>query len=112
VDVPGESLSYVFLEKLPYPSLGDPIEAARMTTVENAGGNPFYDYQSPKMVITLKQGFGRLIRSTDARGAAILLDKRLRNSLQNRASPGRRRAMASIPVTGALTAIHSQTTAC
>jgi len=81
VDVPGESLSYVFLEKLPYPSLGDPVEAARTNAVENAGGNAFYDYLLPKMVITFKQGFGRLIRAADDKGAAILLDKRLRNSL-------------------------------
>jgi len=81
VDVPGPSLSYVFLEKLPYPSLGDPIEAARMTAVESAGGNAFYGYLLPKMIIVLKQGFGRLIRKGDDRGAAILLDKRLRSSL-------------------------------
>ena len=81
VDVPGESLSYVFLEKLPYPSLGDPVEAARMNAVENAGGNAFYGYLLPKMIITLKQGFGRLVRAADDKGAAILLDKRLRNSL-------------------------------
>ncbi len=81
VDVPGTSLSYVFLEKLPYPSMGDPVEAARMSAVENAGQNSFYDYLLPKMIIILKQGFGRLIRSADDRGAAILLDKRLRNSL-------------------------------
>jgi len=81
VDVPGSSLSYVFLEKLPYPSIGDPVEAARMSAVENAGRNAFYDYLLPKMVIILKQGFGRLIRSATDTGAAILLDKRLRNSL-------------------------------
>ena len=54
--MPGESLSYVFLEKLPYPSIGDPVEASRMNAVEAAGGNPFYDYLLPKMVILLKQG--------------------------------------------------------
>ena len=81
VDVPGQSLSYVFMEKLPYPSLGDPVEAARMSAVESAGGNSFYDYLLPKMIIVLKQGFGRLIRSANDRGAVILLDKRLRNSL-------------------------------
>lgn len=80
VDVPGESLSYVFLEKLPYPSIGDPIEAARMNAVEATGGNPFYGYLLPKMVILLKQGFGRLIRSAADRGAAVLLDKRLRSA--------------------------------
>lgn len=81
VDVPGNSLSYVLLEKLPYPNLGDPIEAARMGAVENAGGNSFADYLLPRMVIVLKQGFGRLIRATGDRGAVVLLDKRLRNSL-------------------------------
>src|SRR5579875_1288395 len=81
VDVPGDSLSYVFLEKLPYPSLGDPIEAARMGAVANAGGNAFYDYLLPRMIIVLKQGFGRLIRSVSDKGAVVLLDKRLRSSL-------------------------------
>lgn len=81
VDVPGPSLSYVFLEKLPYPSLADPIESARMSAVEAAGGNPFYSYLLPKMIILLKQGFGRLIRSADDRGVAILLDKRLRSAM-------------------------------
>jgi ATP-dependent DNA helicase RecQ len=81
VDVEGAALSYVFLEKMPYPSLGDPVEAARMDAVERQGQNPFYGYLLPKMVFMLKQGFGRLIRTADDRGAAILLDKRLRNSL-------------------------------
>ncbi|GCE12487.1 RecQ family ATP-dependent DNA helicase [Tengunoibacter tsumagoiensis] len=91
VDVPGKSLSYVFLEKLPYPSLGDPVEAARMSAVENAGGSSFTDYLLPKMITILKQGFGRLIRSADDRGAIILLDKRLRNSLY------RHEVLASLP---------------
>ncbi len=81
VDVSGPSLSYVFLEKLPYPSLGDPVEAARMGAIENAGGSAFFDYLLPKMIIVLKQGFGRLIRDADDKGAAVLLDKRLRSSL-------------------------------
>lgn len=81
VDVSGPSLSYVFLEKLPYPSLGDPVEAARMNAIENAGGSAFFDYLLPKMIIVLKQGFGRLIRAVDDKGAAVLLDKRLRSSL-------------------------------
>jgi ATP-dependent DNA helicase RecQ len=80
VDVPGESLSYLFLEKLPYPSIGDPVESARMGAVEAAGGDPFFEYLLPKMVIVLKQGFGRLIRTATDRGAAVLLDKRLRSA--------------------------------
>ena len=81
VDVPGPSLSYVFLEKLPYPSIADPVENARMSAVEESGGDPFYQYLLPKMVILLKQGFGRLIRAADDRGVAVLLDKRLRTAL-------------------------------
>jgi len=81
VDVAGPSLSYVFLEKLPYPSIGDPVEATRMGAVEAAGGDPFRQYLLPKMVMVLKQGFGRLIRSPDDHGAAILLDKRLRGAM-------------------------------
>lgn len=81
VDVPGESLSYLFLEKLPYPSLGDPVEAARMSAIEAAGGDAFHGYMLPNMTIRLKQGFGRLIRSETDRGVAILLDKRLRNAM-------------------------------
>src|SRR5439155_21611677 len=59
---------------------GDPVEAARMGAVEAAGGNAFHDYLLPKMVILLKQGFGRLIRTASDRGAAVLLDKRLRGA--------------------------------
>jgi ATP-dependent DNA helicase RecQ len=81
VDVPGESLSYLFLEKLPYPSMAEPIEAARMSAVEAAGGDPFYSYLLPRMIMELKQGFGRLIRSATDHGAAILLDKRLRSAM-------------------------------
>src|SRR5579883_2066332 len=62
-----------------------------MGAVENAGGNSFYDYLLPKMVIILKQGFGRLIRKADDKGAVVLLDKRLRSSLY------RREVLASLP---------------
>ena len=68
-----------------------PSKSARMGAVENAGGNAFYDYMLPKMIIILKQGFGRLIRSNDDKGAVILLDKRLRSSLY------RREVLASLP---------------
>src|SRR5262249_24891115 len=71
VDVPCESLSYFFLEKVPYPTLGDPVEAARMNAVETSGGDAFYQYLLPKMIILLKQGFGRLIRTASDHGAAI-----------------------------------------
>lgn len=80
VDVPGPSLSYVLMSKLPFPSLGDPLEAARMTAVERSGRSGFYDYLLPKMIFEFKQGFGRLMRSKDDRGVVILFDKRLRSA--------------------------------
>ena len=76
IDVPGKSLSFVFMSKMPFPSLGDPVESARVAAVERAGGNGFYDYFLPKTIFTFKQGFGRLLRLKEDRGAVILLDKR------------------------------------
>jgi len=81
VNVPGESLSYVFIEKFPFPSLGDPLEGARMNAVERNGGDGFYQYLLPRAIFQFKQGFGRLIRSKDDRGAVIMLDKRLRSAM-------------------------------
>jgi len=80
IDVPGRSLSFVLLSKMPFPSLGDPLEAARNAAVERAGGNSFYDYFLPRTIFTLKQGFGRLLRTKDDRGAVVLFDKRLRSA--------------------------------
>ena len=80
VDIPGSSLSFVFMSKMPFPSLGDPLEAARNAAVERAGGNSFYDYFLPRTIFTFKQGFGRLLRSESDRGAVILFDKRLRSA--------------------------------
>ncbi|HYO91723.1 MAG TPA: RecQ family ATP-dependent DNA helicase, partial [Pyrinomonadaceae bacterium] len=80
IDVPGPSLSFVFMSKMPFPSLGDPLEAARNAAVERAGGNSFYDYFLPRTIFTFKQGFGRLLRSETDRGAVILFDKRLRGA--------------------------------
>jgi ATP-dependent DNA helicase RecQ len=80
IDVPGRSLSFVFMSKMPFPSLGDPLESARLTAVERGGGNGFYDYFLPKTIFTFKQGFGRLLRAKDDRGAVVLLDKRLRGA--------------------------------
>ena len=77
VDVPGPSLSFLVLEKLPYPHLRDPIIEARLDLVRRKSGNDFDDYLLPEMIIALKQGFGRLVRSRDDRGAVLLLDRRL-----------------------------------
>jgi ATP-dependent DNA helicase DinG len=74
VDVQGEQLSCVIIDRLPFAVPSDPVVAAR---VKADGGNAFFQYQVPSAVITLKQGFGRLIRSLHDRGLLVLLDNRI-----------------------------------
>src|SRR5438270_11485344 len=77
VDVQGEQLSCVIIDRLPFAVPIDPVVAARVKAIDAGGGNAFFEYQVPSAVITLKQGFGRLIRSLHDRGLLALLDNRI-----------------------------------
>ena len=84
VDVQGEQLSCVIIDKLPFAVPNDPVVAARIRAIDEDGGNAFLDYQVPSAVISLKQGFGRLIRSLHDRGLLCLLDNRILNKRYGR----------------------------
>lgn len=104
VDVQGEALSCVIIDRLPFAVPNDPVVAARMKFIEEAGGKPFFDYQVPSAVIALKQGFGRLIRSLDDRGVLVLLDPRIRQKRYGQAF------LESLPpyrVTGTITDVQA-----
>ncbi len=87
VDVRGDSLSLVAIDKLPFGVPTDPINAARSRLVEDAGGSPFMDLALPEAVLSLKQGVGRLIRSQTDRGVVALLDVRASKTRWGRAFP-------------------------
>ncbi|MEW7996754.1 MAG: helicase C-terminal domain-containing protein, partial [Candidatus Thiodiazotropha endolucinida] len=77
IDVRGEALSCVIIDKLPFASPGDPVLQARIDALRKRGGNPFMAYQLPQAAIALKQGAGRLIRDEKDRGVLVLCDPRL-----------------------------------
>jgi len=79
VDVRGDALSCVIIDKLPFGSPGDPVMSARIDQMKRTGGNPFYEYQIPQAAITLKQGVGRLIRDVTDRGVLVIGDPRVRS---------------------------------
>jgi ATP-dependent DNA helicase DinG len=81
VDVRGEQLSCVIIDKLPFAVPSDPVVAARQRYIEEQGGSSFYEYSVPQAIISLKQGLGRLIRSTTDRGVLAVLDPRLRTKM-------------------------------
>ena len=91
VDVVGEALSCVIIDKLPFASPGDPVTAARIDAIKAAGGDPFAEYQVPLAILALQQGLGRLLRHRADRGVLAVLDPRLRTMGYGR------RFLASLP---------------
>jgi ATP-dependent DNA helicase DinG len=91
VDVVGEALSCVIVDKLPFASPSDPITAARIDAIRSRGGDPFGEYQVPLAILALQQGLGRLIRHRRDRGVLAVLDPRLRTKAYGR------RFVASLP---------------
>jgi len=91
VDVAGEALSCVIIDKLPFSSPGDPVTAARIEAINAAEGDAFTDYQVPLAILALQQGLGRLIRHRTDRGVLAILDPRLRTMGYGR------RFLASLP---------------
>jgi ATP-dependent DNA helicase DinG len=84
VDVRGEQLSCVIIDKLPFAVPSDPVVAARQRYIDEQGGSSFYEYSVPQAIISLKQGLGRLIRSTTDKGVLAILDPRLRTKAYGR----------------------------
>ena len=103
VDVAGEALSCVIIDRLPFASPADPLVAARIAAINARGGNAFHEYQVPLAALTLLQGLGRLIRTSSDRGVLAVLDPRL-----TRMTYGRRflASMPPSPVTTDLAAVQ------
>ena len=77
VDIPGEALSLVIIDKLPFEVPSDPVIMARINRIKALGGNPFVHFQIPRAILTLRQGVGRLMRTAQDRGVIAILDTRL-----------------------------------
>lgn len=96
VDIPGEALSCVIVDRLPFDSPGDPVLASRIDRMREGGEDPFFSYQLPQAVIALRQGLGRLIRSSEDRGVLVVLDRRIATKSYGRIF---RRALPPCPFT-------------
>jgi ATP-dependent DNA helicase DinG len=77
VDLPGSILQVLVIDRIPFPSPGHPLVRARMDLIEGRGGSSFMEYTLPLAVVRLRQGMGRLIRSSEDRGVVVLTDRRL-----------------------------------
>lgn len=111
VDVQGAALSCVIISKLPFAVPSDPVVAARQKYIDDEGGNSFYEYSVPQAAITLKQGLGRLIRSTTDKGVLSILDPRVRTKSYGRVflqSIPQCRVTASIEEAAAIFTDHDQ----
>jgi len=103
VDVPGEALSCLIVDKLPFDSPGDPLVAARIDLIRSRGGNPFMEYQLPAAIIALKQGLGRLIRKSSDQGVLCVLDVRI---IRSRYGPFFLQSLPDVPLTHDLEAMR------
>jgi len=104
VDVVGEALSCVIVDKLPFASPADPVTAARIEAIRSRGGEPFDEYQVPLAILALQQGLGRLIRHRKDRGVLAVLDPRLRTKAYGRRFIG---SLPPAPVVQDLAAIDA-----
>jgi len=77
VDMPGDALKAVVITRLPFAVPDRPVTAARLEAIDQRGGNSFREYSIPQAILRLKQGFGRLIRSSQDRGGVVILDNRI-----------------------------------
>lgn len=91
VDVRGQALRLVIIDRLPFTAPGDPVYEARLRAIEDSGGKPFMDYQLPQAIMALRQGAGRLIRDVGDHGLLVLCDPRLRTKAYGS------RVLASLP---------------
>ena len=103
VDVRGEALSCVIIDKLPFATPSDPVLQARLDNLRRQGLNPFMEYQLPAAVIMLKQGVGRLIRDASDRGVLVLCDPRLRGKAYGRIFL---QSLPPMPVTDSVDAVR------